>query len=327
MATIARNVSAIAGIALMAGLHGLLPGPALAQTTDYPNRKITFVVGFAPGGGIDVFARSVAQQVSEQFGYQIVVENRPGAASNVAAKVVASAVADGYTVLVTGNSFAINQSLSKDLTYSVDELRAVAFPARDSQSLTVNADSSAHTLGEFLETAKVKPVSAGVGGSSSHIVADYVLKVMAKTQATSVPFQSGAPALNALIGHHVDILAGPVSEIVAQVKQGSVRALAVSGPKRALALPDVPTLTESGFPGLEITGWVGMLVPAKTPTEVCAKLNTAINTVIAQSGFNDRLRSLGYEPNTIALADAQAFLKNSIDTWGHMIRATGLAAE
>ena len=325
MAAVSRIASAIAiALALLLVARAT---PARAQAADYPNRKITFVVGFAPGGGIDVFARSVAQELSERFGFQIVVENRPGAASNVAAKVVASSTPDGYTVLVTGNSFAINQTMSKDLTYSVDELRAVAFPARDSHALTVNADSSARTLADFIAIAKSKPVSAAVGGSSSHIVADYVLKVRAKTQATSVPFQSGAPALNALLGHHVDILAGPVSEIVAQVQQGNVRTLAVTGPKRSRSLPDVPTLTESGFPGLEITGWIGMLAPAKTPDDVCAKLNSAINTAIESSGLNTRLRNLGYEPSSMALADAQPFFRDSIDTWRKMILATGLAAE
>ncbi len=327
MAGMRRNSFAIAGLALLATSVAARCEPALAQTSDYPSRKITFIVGFAPGGGIDVFARSVAQALSEQFGYQMVVENRPGAASNIAAKIVASAAPDGYTLLVTGNSFAINQTLSKDLTYSVDELRAVAFPVRESQALTVNADSGARTLADFVAMAKQKPVSTAVGGSSAHIVADYVLKVIAKTQATSIPFQSGAPALNALIGHYVDILAGPVSEITAQVNQGSVRALAVTGPQRSLALPDVPTLTESGFPGLEITGWLGMLAPAKTPTEICQKLNAAINAVVDSPSVNARLRSLGYEPGTIALADASVFLNKSIDSWRHMILATGLSAE
>jgi tripartite-type tricarboxylate transporter receptor subunit TctC len=326
MARLARNVFAIIGLALAPG-HLAALGPASAQPSDYPTRKITFTVGFAPGGGIDVLARSLAEELTTQFGYQIVVENRPGAASNIAAKIVTDSPPDGYTLLVTGNSFAINQTMSKDLTYSVDQLRAVAFPARDSQALAVNTDSSAHTLADFVAMAKEKPVSAGVGGSSAHIVADYVLKVMAKTQATSVPFQSGLPAMNALLGHHVDILAGPVSEVVAQVKPGAVRALAVTGPNRAQALPDVPTLTESGFPGLEINGWVGLLAPAKTPTEVCEKLNAAINALVERPVFNERLRNFGYEPNTIALADAQAFLKSSIDTWRRMILATGLAAE
>src|SRR5277367_3814256 len=178
MSGIVRSIfaSAAALIALLLAV----PEPAFTQAPDYPNRKITFIVGFAPGGGIDVLARSLAQELTAQFNYQIVVENRPGAASNIAAKIVTGAPPDGYTLLLTGNSFAINQTLTKDLTYSVDELRAVAFPARDSQALAVNADSSARTLAEFVAMAKAKPVSAGVGGSSSHIVADYVLKVMAK---------------------------------------------------------------------------------------------------------------------------------------------------
>jgi tripartite-type tricarboxylate transporter receptor subunit TctC len=316
------SVAMLAALAVAACIE-----TASAQPSDYPNRKITFIVGFAPGGGIDVFARSVAQGLTTQFGYQIVVENRPGAASNIAAKVVTTAPPDGYTLLVTGNSFAINQTMSKDLTYSVDELRAVAFPARDSHALAVNTDSSARTLAQFIATAKDKPISAAVGGSSSHIVADYALKVMAKIQATSVPFQSGLPAMNALLGHQVDILAGPVSEVFAQLQAGRVRALAVSGPKRALALPDVPTLTESGFPGLEISGWIGLLAPANTPTEVCEKLNSAINSLVERPSFNERLRNLGYEPSTLAFADTQPFLVNSIAVWRKMILATGLASE
>ena len=303
------------------------PAVGLAQSSGYPQRKITFIVGFAPGGGIDVFTRIVAQELGGQFGYQIVVENRPGSASNIAAQVVATSPPDGYTFLVTGNSLAINQTMSKDLTYSIGQLRAVAFPARDSHALAVNADSKAHSLAEFIALAKGKPVSAAVGGSSSHIVADYVLKVKAGLQEASVPFQSGQPAMNALLGHQVDILAGPVSEVFAQLKAGRVRALAVSGPQRALALPDVPTLTQSGFPGLEISGWIGLLAPAKTPTDICAKLNIAINTLVDKPSFNARLRNLGYEPATMALKDTDEFLSRSIATWRRMIVATGLAPQ
>jgi tripartite-type tricarboxylate transporter receptor subunit TctC len=303
------------------------PSGAVAQSSGYPQRKITFIVGFAAGGGIDVFARILAQELGSQFGYQIVVENRPGSASNIAAQIVATSSPDGYTFLVTGNSIAINQTMSKYLTYSMSQLRAVAFPARDSHALAINADSNAHSLAEFIAMAKGKPVSAAVGGSSSHIVADYVLKVKAGLQEASVPFQSGQPAMNALLGHQVDILAGPVSEVFAQLKAGRVRALAVSGPRRALALPDVPTLTQSGFPGLEISGWIGLLAPAKTPTEVCLKLNTAINTLVNKPGFNARLRNLGYEPATMALKDTDAFLARSIATWRQMIVATGLAPQ
>jgi len=318
-----RGLAIAAAFAVLA--FCALTAPAFAQASGYPGRKITFIVGFAPGGGIDVFARILAQELGGLFGYQIVVENRPGSASNIAAQIVATSPPDGYTFLVTGNSFAINQTMSKDLTYSINQLRPVAFPARDSHALAVNADSKAHSLAEFIALAKDRPISAAVGGSSSHIVADYVLKVKAKLQAASVPFQSGQPAMNALLGHQVDILAGPVSEVFAQLKAGRVRALAVSGPQRALALPDVPTLTQSGFPGLEISGWIGLLAPAKAPTEICAKLNSAINTLVDKPDFHARLRNLGYEPATMALGHTDAFLSDSIATWRRMIVATGLA--
>jgi tripartite-type tricarboxylate transporter receptor subunit TctC len=145
--------------------------PARAQAPEYPNGKITFIVGFAPGGGIDTFARVIAQGLGEQFGYSIVIENRPGAASNIAAKAVAAAPPDGHTVLFTGNSYAINQTFYKNPGYATADLRPVAFVAIDSQGLAVNAANPARTLPEFLQAAKAKPFAFGYGGSSARIVA------------------------------------------------------------------------------------------------------------------------------------------------------------
>jgi tripartite-type tricarboxylate transporter receptor subunit TctC len=256
-----------------------------------------------------------------------VVENRPGAASNIAAKAVASAAPDGYTLLFTGNSLAINQTFYKNLSYSIDELRAVAIAAIDSHGLAVNADRPFRTLPEFLQASHDKAFAIGYGGSSARIVAEYVFKVLAKAPAIGVPFQSGVPAMNALLGNHVDIIAGPVAEIYPQVRQGAMRALAVTGARRAQAFPDVPTLSQVGFPGLEINGWVGLLAPAKTPADICAKLNAAVNAVVAKPDVDRRLRELGYEPSALALADAASLLKTSIETWGRMIQATGITAE
>jgi tripartite-type tricarboxylate transporter receptor subunit TctC len=142
-----------------------------------------------------------------------------------------------------------------------------------------------------------------------------------------VPFQSGAPALSALLGHHVDINVGPVAETHPMVLQGTVRALAVTGPRRADALPDVPTLEELGFSGIAINGFIALLAPAKTPVEIREKLNAAINQVIALPNVEQRLRALGYEPYRGTLADAPAYLRRQIDTWGDLIRATGIATE
>ena len=177
----------------------------------------------------------------------------------------------GATVLFTGNSYAINQTIYRSPGYATSDLRPVAIAALDSQGLAVNAANPAKTLADFVTAAKDKPPSFGFGGSSSRIIAEYVLKAMAKTEATAVPFQSGAPALNALLGNHVDIIAAPLAELVPQVQQGALRVLAVSGTRRAASFPDVPKLTEAGFPGLEINGWIGILAPAATPDDICAE--------------------------------------------------------
>jgi len=314
----------LAGLAVLVSLAG---ARAYAQAADYPNRKITFLVGFAPGGGIDTFARVIAQALNEQLGYQIIVENRAGAASNVAAKLVAESVPDGYTLLFTGNSYAINQTFYKNPGYATDDLAPVAFVALDSQAFAVNADNPARTLKDFLAAAQTKPFTFGFGGTSARIAAEYLFHVLAKTNGQGVPFQSGAPALSALLGRHVDINVGPVAETHPMVSQGALRALAVTGPRRADALPDVPTLEELGFKGIAINGFIAMLAPARTPVEIRAKLNAAVNQVIAMPSIEQRLRTLGYEPYRGTLADAPAYLKTQIGTWGDLIRATGIATE
>jgi tripartite-type tricarboxylate transporter receptor subunit TctC len=300
---------------------------ASAQASDYPSRKITFMVGFAPGGGIDTFARVLAQELAEHAGYQIVIENRAGAGSNIAAKLVANASPDGHTLLVAGGSYAINQTLYKDPGYATADLVPVAFVALDSQALAVNADNPARTLAELLAAGKSKSLTFGFGGSAARIAAEYVFHVLAKANAAGVPFQSGAPALNALLGHHVDVNVGPVAETYPMVRQGTVRALAVTGPHRAEALPDVPTLDELGFTGIGINGWIGVLAPAKTPPDVLGKVNAAIGAAIARPTVDARLRTLGYEPYHAAFAEAPAFLKQQVETWGRLIQATGITAE
>lgn len=314
---------AIAGLAalLIAGLHA---APANAQASDYPRRAITFIVGFAPGGGIDTFARVVAQELTDQAGFSVVIENRAGAASNIAAKAVAGAAPDGYTLLFTGNSYAINQTLYKNPGYATADLRPVVFVAIDSMALAVHAANPARSLAEFLEAGRTAPFNYGYGGSSARIGAEYVFNVLTRANAIGVPFQSGAPALNALLGRHVDIITAPVYP---QIEQGAVRALAVTGPRRAAALANVPTLDELGMPGLGINGWIGILAPARTPDDICSKLNATVNQIVAKPSVDKRLRGLGYEPYVGAFADAGGFLKRQIDTWGRLVRATGITAD
>ena len=142
-----------------------------------------------------------------------------------------------------------------------------------------------------------------------------------------MPFQSGVPAMNALLGNHVDIIAGPIAEIYPQVQQGKLRALVVTGMQRSRAFPDVPTLNESGLPGIDISGWNGFFAPAKVAPEIAMKLNAAINTVVKSAAVDQRMRQLAYEPFTVAYADAPAFFKSSIEAWARMIRLTGISGE
>jgi tripartite-type tricarboxylate transporter receptor subunit TctC len=311
--------------AVAALLAFLVPAAAFAQSGTASGKKVTIIVGFAPGGGVDTLARVVAQELNDSAGFQVVIENRPGAGSNIAAKTVATAAPDGATLLFTGNSYAINQTIYRNPGYATADLRPVAIAALDSQGLAVNAANPARTLTEFVAAAKGKPPSFGFGGSSSRIIAEYVLKVMAKTEATAVPFQSRAPALNALLGKHVDIIAAPLAELVPQVQQGALRVLAVSGTKRSASFPDVPMLREAGFPGLEINGWIGILAPAGTPDDIREKFNAAVNAAVGKPTVNARLKQLGYEPHEMALAETGPFLTNSIETWRKMILATGMA--
>ena len=284
-----------------------LPARRWRRAGDAPGKKITMIVGFAPGGGVDTLARVVAQELNDSAGFQVVIENRPGAGSNIAAKTVATAAPDGATLLFTGNSYAINQTIYRNPGYATADLRPVAIAALDSQGARGQRRPIRRArLADFVAAAKDKPPSFGFGGSSSRIIAEYVLKVMAKTEATAVPFQSGAPALNALLGNHVDIIAAPLAELVPQVQQGALRVLAVSGTKRSASFPDVPMLREAGFPGLEINGWIGILAPAATPDDICAKLNAAVNAAVGKPTVNARLRQLGYEPHDMALAETGA---------------------
>ncbi len=304
-----------------------LPGAAGAQVSDYPNRKITFMVGFAPGRWHrHVCARAGA---GPDRAVQLFDRDREPPRRGVEYRRPRGRERGGGRLHVPGHrQQPRDQSdLLQESRLHDRELAPIAFSARDSLAIAVAAGNPARTLGEFLAAAKAKPISYGFGGSSARIASEYVFKVLGKLPATAVPYQSGAPALNALLGGHVDVVTGPIVEIFPQVQQGKLRALAVTGPKRARVLPDVPTLREAGLAGIEVYGWNGILAPAKIPTEIALKVNTAVNAVVATPGVTERLRTLGYEPYSLPLADAPAFLKESIDAWAQMMREAGITGE
>jgi tripartite-type tricarboxylate transporter receptor subunit TctC len=298
-------------------------GGASAQT--FPNKRITVVVGFAAGGFADTVARVIAEHIGKKLGQTVIVENRGGAASNIAARAVANAPADGYTILASTTALTINATLYKTIDYSIlKNFIPVAIAVRAPETFSVNP-SRPGTLKEFLAAAKSKKLtygSAGVG-SGSYLTWFSFFKTAAKVNVSHVPFKGGAPAMRAVIGGQVDGFAATASgSVVAQVKERKLTCLAVAAAKRYKNLPDCPTLGESGFPGLDASSWVGFWVPAGTPANVVATLNKAINSIVDDQRAVASLTRNGEVPG-LSVKDTAAFVESEVKTWGERVKAAG----
>lgn len=303
----------------------LLASPAAAQDAGrYPAKKIDFVVAFAAGGFADTLARLVAQKLNEQWGQSVVVDNRAGAGGNTAARAVAAAEADGYTVLVTTTAAAINQTMYRKLEFSPDQLAPVAISASSAESIATHPNKAPGGLKEFLAWAKDRDVTfatAGVG-SGSHLAAEYFFKSLAKVKAVHVPFRGGAPAVQAAVGDQVDVVASSFG-VTTQVTEGKLKGLAVASAKRNPAMPMVPTFAEQGF-AFEAESWVGFFVPAKTDAAIVAKLNAAINAVVADKAEQEKLAKLGFQISPRSVAESQQYLKSEVEKWGTMVKTVGV---
>ena len=301
-------------------------GSAAAET--YPLNKITLIVAFAPGGVADTLARLVGQGLSERLHQPVVIENRGGAGGNIAAAVVARAAPDGYTLLVTTTALAINETLREGKQFTASDFTTVAITASSPEALVTSPSNPANTLAEFVKAAKGKTInfgSAGVG-SGSHIEAEYFFKVLAKIPATHVPFQGGAPAINATLGNQIDLLATTLGGgAAAQVAAGKLKGLGVAAEKRAAVTPNVPTYAESGFPGFTAASWVGVFAPAKTDPQIIATLNAAINETIKHPDIQTKLSTIGFDPISSTPAQADAMFKAEVAKWGQMVKALGLS--
>jgi tripartite-type tricarboxylate transporter receptor subunit TctC len=302
-----------------------LSGRASADT--FPSNKITLVVAFAAGGVADTLARMVGQGLSERLHQPVVVENRGGAGGNIAAGVVAHATPDGYTLLVTTTAIAINETLRETKTFAATDFKTVAIVASSPEALVTSPSNPANNLADFVKAAKGKTInfgSAGVG-SGSHIEAEYFFKKIAGIEATHVPFQGGAPAINATLGNQIDLLATTLGGgAAAQVAAGKLKGLGVAAEKRASVTPNVPTYAETGFPGFFAASWVGFFAPAKTDPQIIAALNTAINDTIKNPDVQQKLATIGFDPIEGSPAQAEAMFKAEVTKWGEMVKALNL---
>lgn len=318
---IRNTVVGISALALTAGLA------TNASAQEYPTKRVTFIVGFAAGGFADSVARIVGRQVSKQFGQEVIVENRGGAASNVAARAVANAPKDGYTVLVSTTALTVNASMTKGLEYDlVKDLVPVAIAVKAPETYSA-APGRPATMKEFLAAAKAKKMtfgSAGVG-SGSYLTIFNFLKNGAKVDVAHVPFQGGAPAQQAAVGGQVDSFTGTASGSVVQQLSpgGKLTCLAVFSEKRYNLLPNCPTVGELGYKGFEGSSWVGFWVPAGTPAAVVEKLNKAINSITEDKDAVANLTKNGDLTGFNAQQSAD-FVKKEVETFAARVKAAGL---
>ena len=315
--------------ALFAAAPLCLCAPAQAQTqgpADYPNKPVRVIVSFAPAGPVDVIARMLAQKMGEKLGQSVVVENRAGAGGNIAARFVAGVPADGYVVLATSSALAVNQTLYKDPGYDAPKhFTPIALAASSPNMIVVHPSVASNNLREFIRDYKGKPVAyatAGVG-STPHLTAENLLRVQAGLDAVHVPFQGGGPAVTAVLGGQPPLGSISLPPTLPHIKAGKLKALAVTSLKRIDALPNVPTVVESGFPDFEDYTWVAFLGPANMPPAIVAKLNAAINDALRDPGIKERLAATGFEGTPGTPAEFGAYLPKEVAKWSKIIKDTG----
>jgi tripartite-type tricarboxylate transporter receptor subunit TctC len=315
---------------LAAGAAALSILPRLAGAETYPTRPVRIIVGFAPGGTTDVLARMIGRWLSEHLGQPFIVENRPGAGTNIATEAVARASPDGYTLLMVSPPNVINASLYEKLNFNfLRDIAPVAPIARVANVLEVNPSLPIHSVPEFIAFAKANPgkisfASAGIG-SSQHVSGE-LFKMMAGIEIIHVPYRGAAPALTDLIGGQVQAMFDNVSSSIEHIRAGQLRALAVTTATRSDALPDIPTIGEF-LPGYEASVVNGVGAPKSTPTEVVALLNKEIDGALADPQIRAHLDNLGSTPLPMSPTSYAAMLEADTEKWGRVVRFSGARAE
>ena len=299
----------------------------------YPERVIRIVNPFPPGGSVDVTARILAQKLSENLGQQVIVENRAGAGGNTGADSVAKAEADGYTLLFTApGPLVINQTLyTKGLPFDpTKDFAPVALFAVAPIVLMVHPGVAAQNVQELIALAKAQPGNisfASAGNGSTNHLAGEMFKSMAKIDIVHVPYRGAGPAMNDLIGGHVQTFFDLLPSSLPQIKTGKVRALGNAGAQRPAALANLPTVAEQGLPGFDASSWMGLVAPAKTPAPVLARLSEEIARVLKEPDMIVRIRELGSEPGHAFGAAFGTFMHAETAKWAEVIRTSGAKAD
>jgi tripartite-type tricarboxylate transporter receptor subunit TctC len=310
----------------------LLPLAALSAEPGYPAKSVRMVVPFAAGAGSnDIMARLIAQKLTDSFGQQFVVDNRPGASGIIGCDIVAKAPPDGYTVLMMSLTFTVNPSLFSKLPYdTVKDFTPVTLVASAPLMLVVHPSVPAKSVAEFIAYAKANPGKLNFGsggpGTTPHLAGE-MMKTMAGIQVTHIPYKGGAPALADLIGGQIQFMLENIPGTLPFAKAGKLRALAVTDLKRSPLLPDLPTLDESGLKGYQIVGWNGLFVPTGTAQAIVNKLYTGVGHAIALPDVKEKLTVMGADGVGDTPQHFTAFIKAEIPKWAKVVKDAGLKIE
>jgi tripartite-type tricarboxylate transporter receptor subunit TctC len=316
---------------LAAGAAALPAVSRIARAESYPSRPVRIVVGFPPGGPSDIVARLIGQWLSERLGQPFIIENRPGASTNIATEVAVHASADGYTLLLVLPSAAINATLYDNLHFNfMHDIAPIASIMRAPYVLVINPSVPAKTLPEFISYAKANPgkitmASSGIG-TGSHVTGELFKIMTADVTMLHVPYRGGAPAITDLLGGQVQAMFESIPSLIGHLQVGRLRALAVTTAVRADVLPDIPPIGDF-LPGFEASFWAGLGVAAGTPAEIINKLNGQINAGFADPKMTDRLRDLGGTPLAGSPSDFGKLIANETEKWGKVIRTANIKPE
>jgi tripartite-type tricarboxylate transporter receptor subunit TctC len=316
--------------AALLGAGAVLAAPRIARAQSWPDRPVRIVVAFPPGAATDVLARALANALAPALGQPVVVENRPGAGGNIATVAVRRSTPDGLTFLAHSVAYAVNPSLYRNAGYdALTDLEPVALMASTPNIITVNPEKLAvRTLPELIAAARTRPLDYGSSGTgtTTHLGMELLFRSLARVEVQHVPF-GPAQAITAVVGGQVPIGSTSLPPALPMVREGRLRAIAVTSARRDPGLPDVPTVAEQGYAGFEALTWFGLVAPAGTPAPIADRMNAEVNRALAVPEVRQRLDAAGFAPDARSRADFAAFLRAEVAKWAEVVRVSGATAD
>jgi len=323
-------MTAFRTLPLAAAVLACFSSAGMAADGAYPSRPIRMLVGFAPGGGTDTTARALTPKLSERLGQQVIVDNRPGAAGNIATEITTKAPADGYTILMgTIAALSINPTLYGNLPFDpLRDLIPVTRAVDSTNILVVHPSVQAKTVKDLIALAKAKPLnggSSGIGGAG-HLALE-LFNVMAGTKINHIPYKGGGPAMIDLLAGQINLIFATAASAIPHIKSGKINALAVTTSNRSKLVPDLPTVSEAGLKGFEANNWYGVVVPAKTPRPIVDRLNKEFTAVLNMPDIKDILFKQGLDAAPSTPEAFGAYIKSETAKWAKVIKASGAKPE